>query len=69
MAADTAQKRLSAMNIRCPWRRSGVLPSGTVDQAARQGALRMYSGILAGLPVEGDDVRYFKLSIGISIGK
>jgi len=48
MAADTAQKRLSAMNIKCPWRRSGVIPDGTIDQGDRQGVFFMYSGILAG---------------------
>lgn len=48
MAADTAQKRISAMNLKCPWRRSGVIPDGTIDQGDRQAAFRMYSGILAG---------------------
>jgi hypothetical protein len=51
MAADTSQKRISAMNIKCPWRRSGVIPDGTIDQGDRQGAFRMYSGILAGAAV------------------
>ena len=46
MAADSPQKRISAMNIRSPWRRSGVLPDGSIAQGDRQSAFRFYSGIL-----------------------
>lgn len=45
MAADTAQKRYSAYDLACPWRGIRVLPSGTVDAAARTAALNLYSGI------------------------
>lgn len=47
MAIDTAAKRYSAMNVMCPWRHVAVLPSGTVDGAARQAIRWLYSGILA----------------------
>lgn len=47
MAIDTAQKRYSAMNVMCPWRHVSVLPTGTVDAAARQTIRWFYSGILA----------------------
>lgn len=48
MSVDTRAKRLSMLNFG-----SDVLlpdPSGTVDQAARQTFLNMYSGILFTLP-------------------
>lgn len=47
MAIDTAFKRASAINLGCPWRAVLPVPSGTVDQAARQAAALLYSGILA----------------------
>lgn len=47
MAIDSAQKRYSAMNVMCPWRHVAVLPTGTVDAAARQTLRWLYSGILA----------------------
>lgn len=48
---DTANKRFSAMLIGCPWRGINIFPSGTVDGAARQSLLFLYSGILAGIIV------------------
>jgi len=48
MAIDTAQKRISAMNLTSPWR--GPLVDATeagTTQGNRQAALFMYSGILA----------------------
>lgn len=47
MAIDTAAKRYSAMNVMCPWRHVAVLPTGTVDAAARQTVRWLYAGILA----------------------
>jgi hypothetical protein len=51
VALDTAAKRFSAMHVMCPWRALSVVPSGTIDQAERQAASWLYSGILAGAPV------------------
>lgn len=48
MAIDTAAKRFSAIHHGSPWRGIAVLPTGTIGQASRQAALRMYSGILFG---------------------
>lgn len=45
MAADTAIKRLSAMNLTLPWRGPAVIPSGTVDAGERAAALHLYSGV------------------------
>lgn len=49
MAVDTARKRGSALRFGQVW--AGVLPvpSGSVDQLARQTMLVMYGGILAGV--------------------
>ena len=44
MAADTAAKRLSAMNQMNPWRGPAVIPSGTVDDSERAAVLFLYSG-------------------------
>lgn len=45
MAADTAAKRLSAMNQMCPWRGPAVVPSsGIVDDSERAAVLYLYSG-------------------------
>ena len=50
MAADTAQKRLSAMTVSLPWRVGSVpLPSGAVPAAQRIQLLCFYSGIAAGV--------------------
>src|SRR5262245_23094532 len=43
MAADTAAKRLSAVNIGSPWRGVGVVPSGTVDAGERAAAIFLYA--------------------------
>ena len=51
---DTPEKRCSAIATRrLPWiiRRFAPLPTGTIDQAARQHLAGMYSGILAGPPI------------------
>lgn len=45
---DTANKRLSAINISSPWRGLGIFPSGTVDQPARYALAHHYSGLLPG---------------------
>jgi hypothetical protein len=45
MAADTAEKRFSAMQMGLPWRGVNVTPS-TVDQDERQAVMFWYSGIL-----------------------
>ncbi|HSG69802.1 MAG TPA: hypothetical protein VLA12_05275 [Planctomycetaceae bacterium] len=49
MAIDSKQKRMSAMNLACPWRGPVVdaTESGTT-QGNRQAAAFYYSGILAG---------------------
>ena len=47
MAADTQQKRMSAMNLSQPWRGSSVHAPDAGAQAKRQAADLMYSGILA----------------------
>lgn len=53
MAADTAQKRLSALNLRCPLRRGpSVVPVGSDSASVRQAVIRMYSGIIAGAAVD-----------------
>ncbi len=48
MAADTAAKRLSAMQLGLPWRGPAVVPSGTVTSAERAAGLGLYSGIPGG---------------------
>ena len=45
MAADTAQKRFSAMNIGSPWRGLMVVPTGTIGADQRAAAMYLYSGI------------------------
>lgn len=47
MAADTAAKRYSAMNVTCPWRGLNVIPNAAIPQGERQAVQFMYSGILA----------------------
>ncbi len=58
MAIDTDRKRGSALRFGQVW--SGVLPvpSGTVDQLARQTVLVMYGGILAGAVVVPPTIDY-----------
>lgn len=48
MAADTALKRYSAMNISSPWRGLNVAPDVTIPQGERQAVMFFYSGILWG---------------------
>lgn len=43
MAADTALKRYSAMNISSPWRGLNVSPSVTVPAGERQALLLLYA--------------------------
>lgn len=50
MAIDTANKRSGAIHVRLPFRRNLPFPDGTIDQADRQQAARMYPGILAAEP-------------------
>jgi hypothetical protein len=47
MAADTALKRYSAMNLGSPWRGLNVVPDVAIPQGERQAVQWMYSGILA----------------------
>ena len=47
MAADTAAKRYSAMDLGGPWRGLTVVPNATIPQGERQAAMFLYSGILA----------------------
>lgn len=44
MAADTAAKRLSAMNDGCVWRGVAVVPSGASSAAERRAAFYYYGG-------------------------
>jgi hypothetical protein len=53
MAADSAAKRLAAMNLAAPWRGVAVVPSGTVDASERAAALYLYSGIAGAEPPAG----------------
>lgn len=49
MTIDTAEKRLSAVNITCPWRGLGAFPDGVVlDNRDRFGVAYLYSGFTAG---------------------
>ena len=50
MAIDTAAKRFSALTFGAFWL-CGAIPSGVVDQAARQDVNGLYSGILVSAPV------------------
>ncbi len=47
MAIDTAQKRFSAMTALSPWGPVGIVPSGTIDYAARRAIQWLYSGFSA----------------------
>jgi hypothetical protein len=52
MAIDTAAKRASAVRFLSPWATVLPVPSGSIGQGARQATAFMYSGILAGTPVD-----------------
>ena len=56
MAADTATKRCSAINIGSPWRGVLPIPDGTISQGDRQTVMLMYAGVLATVPVVIPDV-------------
>ncbi len=51
---DTAAKRASAICPGLPFGRVLPIPSGTVDQGARQHVALCYAGILAGEAVEAE---------------
>lgn len=67
LAIDTKAKRLSAMNIMCPWRGISAWGDGSIDQADRQAVAFLYSGILVadnGPPTPGGvvgDLWHFRL--------
>lgn len=44
---DTANKRMSAINVGSPWRGLLPIPDGVISQGDRQHAALMYAGILA----------------------
>jgi hypothetical protein len=55
MSLDTAQKRMSAINIGCPWRGPMIAAiEAGFDSGARAAAAFLYSGIAAGLPASED---------------
>ena len=45
---DTANKRMSAINVASPWRGLLPIPDGAIAQGDRQHVALMYAGILAG---------------------
>lgn len=47
---DTRGKRMSMMNLACPWRAVLPLGDGSFNQADRQIGLFLYAGILSGPP-------------------
>lgn len=49
MAVDTARKRASALGVGRPYLRL-VIPTGTIDQFARENIADSYGGILAASP-------------------
>ena len=59
MAADTANKRFSAMTIGLPWRGVNRVPTGVVDDDERAAVLGLYSGFLedvTGAVSEGTEI-------------
>ena len=46
MAADTARKRYSVMNMSQPWRGITLQPASPVDAGARQILVFLYGGVL-----------------------
>lgn len=48
MPVDTRQKRNTALSFLVPIFVPGVAPASGIDQADRQAAVQIYSGILAG---------------------
>ncbi len=48
MALDSVSKRMSAINVGCPWRSSLPIPDNAINQSDRQHVSLMYTGIPAG---------------------
>ena len=66
MAADTAAKRYSAMNISSPWRGLNVVPDAAIPQGERQAVMYFYSGILFGQATfTGGDIS-MRMIVGIT---
>ena len=65
MAADTALKRYSAMNMTSPWRGLNVTPDNTIPQGERQATMFMYSGIAATAATFSGNPSDFKITVGI----
>jgi hypothetical protein len=59
MPIDSAEKRASAMAHITPARIVGVIPN-TIDQAERQAAAWVYSGIAAAAPPAGGTPYYYQ---------
>ena len=53
MAADTALKRYSAINIACPWRGLNVVPAASITQGERQAVMFLYGGVPAAAAITG----------------
>ena len=62
MAADTAVKRYSAINIASPWRGILPIPDGAIAQGDRQVVFHQYSGILAGVAATIGILRVAKMA-------
>jgi hypothetical protein len=54
MAADTAARRYSAINLASPWRGVNVVPDVTIPVGERKAALYLYAGPDAGGGGGGD---------------
>jgi len=50
MALDTAHRRLSAVNVFCPWRSQLPFPDGSVDVEDRYAVGYAYGGIISAVP-------------------
>ena len=66
LAVDTKLKRMSAINVGCPWRALLPDPDGTVGQPDRQVVPFLYSGITADppdptVPIVASDLWHFRL--------
>lgn len=62
---DTANKRASAVNVRCPWRGILPFPDSSIDQGDRQTVAFMYAGILATAPAVPPATLTARLSGGV----
>ena len=66
MAADTAAKRASAINMMAPMRNvGGMLPVGTSTAGSRAASLWLYSGIGGGAAASSSPG--FKIWVGMGI--